>query len=51
VAKLGRPVRADRAPRNVYTLAGNEGSGPNAGLRLTRYPIGSIDALGSWLCR
>ena len=49
VAKLGRPVRAGRAPRNVYTLAGNEGTGTNAGLKLTLYPIGAIDALGNWL--
>jgi len=49
VAKLGRPVRAGRAPRNVYTLAGNEGSGTNAGLKLTLYPIGAIDALSNWL--
>jgi hypothetical protein len=49
VAKLGRAVRPGRAPRNVYTLAGNEGSGTNAALKLTLYPIGSIDALGNWL--
>lgn len=47
VAKLGRPVRAGRAPRNVYMLASNEGSSPNTGLKLTHYPIGSVDALGN----
>ena len=49
VAQLGRPVRAGRAPRSVYTLAGNEGKGTAAGLKLTLYSITSIDALANWL--
>jgi hypothetical protein len=49
VAQLGRPVRAGRAPRTVWTLAGNEGRGTDAGLKLTLYPIGAIDALANWL--
>ena len=48
VAELGRPVRAGRAPRTVWTLAGNEGSGRTAGLRRTLYPIGAIDGLANW---
>ena len=48
VAELGRPVRAGRAPRSVFTLAGNEGSGRTAGLRRTLYPIGAIDGLSNW---
>jgi len=49
VAELGRPLRAGRAPRSVWTLAGNEGTGTAAGLHLTLYPIGAIDALSNWL--
>ena len=49
VAVLGRPVRAGRAPRSLYTLAGNEGRGTDAGVKLSLYSIGSIDALANWL--
>ncbi|MGI4864200.1 MAG: hypothetical protein ACRYFZ_09785 [Janthinobacterium lividum] len=48
VAELGRPVRKGRAPRTLYTLAGNEGKGTNAGLHRTLYPISSIDGLSNW---
>jgi hypothetical protein len=48
VAELGRPVRAGRTPRSVWTLAGNEGKGTAAGLHRTLYPIGAIDALSNW---
>ncbi|MGI4884289.1 MAG: hypothetical protein ACRYFR_04950 [Janthinobacterium lividum] len=48
VASLGRPVRAGRAPRSLYTLAGNEGNGPTAGLHLTLYALTAIDALANW---
>ena len=49
VATLGRPLRAGRAPRSLYTYAGNEGTGPTAGLHYTLYSITSIDALANWL--
>ena len=49
VAELGRPVRAGRAPRSVWTWAGNEGKGTAAGLHRSLYPIGAIDALSNWL--
>ena len=48
VAELGRPVRAGRAPRSVWTWAGNEGTGTAAGLKRSLYPIGAIDALSNW---
>ena len=48
VAELGRPVRAGRAPRAVWTWAGNEGTGTAAGLKRTLYPIGAIDGLSNW---
>lgn len=48
VAELGRPVRAGRAPRSLYTLAGNEGTGTTAGLKRSLYAITSIDALSNW---
>ncbi|MDO7888243.1 hypothetical protein [Hymenobacter cheonanensis] len=48
VDELGRPVRAGRAPRSVWTWAGNEGKGTNAGMHRTLYPIGAIDALSNW---
>jgi hypothetical protein len=49
VAELGRPMRAGRAPRSVWTWAGNEGKGTAAGLYRSLYPIGAIDALSNWL--
>lgn len=48
IDELGRPVRSGRAPRTLYTLAGNEGKGTNAGLHRTLYPITSIDGLSNW---
>ena len=48
VAELGRPVRAGRDPRSVWTWAGNEGKGTAAGLHRSLYPIGAIDALSNW---
>jgi hypothetical protein len=48
VAELGRPVRAGRAPRSVWTWAGNEGKGTAAGMHRSLYPIGAIDALSNW---
>jgi hypothetical protein len=48
VAELGRPVRAGRAPRSIWTLAGNEGTGTTAGVKHTLYPIGAIDGLANW---
>lgn len=49
VAQLGRAARAGRAPRSLYTWAGNEGKSVAAGMHFTLYPIGAIDALGNWL--
>lgn len=48
VAELGRPVRAGRAPRAVWCLGGNEGTGPTAGLKRSLWPVASIDALSNW---
>ena len=49
VAVLGKPLRAGRPPRSVWTLAGNEGRGTNAGIHLTNYPAQNIAAFGRWL--
>jgi len=37
-----------RPPRGFYTLAGNEGRYPTAGLHLTYYPAVNIDAGARW---
>lgn len=49
VAVLGRPVRPGRPPRNIWTIAGNEGRGTTAGVHLTNYPATNIAAFSNWL--
>ena len=49
VAVLGKPLRAGRPPRTVWTIAGNEGRGTNAGMHLTPYPSQNIAAFSNWL--
>ncbi len=46
---LGRSVRAGRPARAFWCIAGNEGSGANAGVHLTLYPATSIHAAANWL--
>lgn len=48
VAVLGKPLRAGRPPRSVWTIAGNEGRGTNAGIHLTNYPAQNIAAFANW---
>lgn len=49
VAVLGKPLRPGRPPRTVWTIAGNEGRGTNAGIRFTNYPSANIAAFSNWL--
>ena len=49
VVAFGRPIRRGRPPRLIYTIAGNEGTGTNAGVHLTGYAAGSIAAFANWL--
>ena len=49
VAVLGRPLRAGRPPRTVWTIGGNEGRGTSAGMHLTGYGAGNIAAFSNWL--
>jgi hypothetical protein len=46
---LGRSIRAGRPARGFWCIAGNEGSGANAGVHLTFYPATSIYAAANWL--
>jgi len=48
VAELGRPVRAGRAPRSVWCVGGNEGTGATAGVKRNLWPVTSIDGLSDW---
>lgn len=49
VVKVVPGIRPGRPPRSFYTIAGNEGSGPTAGMRLTLYAAPSIYAAANWL--
>jgi hypothetical protein len=49
VAVVGKPLRAGRPPRTIWTIAGNEGQGANAGMHLTPYPSPNIAAFANWL--
>lgn len=46
---LARPIRRGRPARGAWCIAGNEGRGSDAGVKLTFYPLVSMYALSNWL--